>query len=106
LAEKTNACCVYIFKEDVPPIEYKKGSIVYDNRVIKPVVKEVYIDNEKIVGLKKKNECCYLTKSEKRFNTKNGCFEIYKESGVVLDGLTAEELNDMDISIHSMKKIL
>jgi len=103
--EKTNSCCVFIFKKNVAP-KQNSNVIVFDNRVIKPLVKELFFDNEKIVGLKVENECCFLSGDEKKNNTKNGYFIIYKKKDFITDGLTKQELRDMNVSIDKMEKVL
>ena len=56
--ERTNACCVFIYSKKVPPLQ--NGNIVtYDNRIIKPLVTELYVNEDEIIGYKKKNTCCY-----------------------------------------------
>ena len=102
---RTNACCIFVFKQDVNPIIIGNKTI-YDTRIVKPVVKELYIDDKYIVGLKISNECCYLDVYEKKHNTPNGYFIINKKSGEVMTGLKKEDLKRYGININKMKEVL
>ncbi len=103
--ERTNSCCIFILNKNVKPKKVGKSKI-YDNRVIKPLIKKLYIDKEKIVGYKVNNQCCYLTEHEKRNQIKNGYFILYKKSGFIYDGLDEKKLLELNISIDKMKKII
>lgn len=103
--ERTNACCIFIFNKNVQPVKVG-DTILYDNRIVKPLVKKLYIDKERIVGYKVDNQCCYLTEYEKRNQIKNGYFVLYKKSGYMRDGLDEEKLMELNISINKMKKII
>ena len=102
--ERTNACCVFVMKEE------EKLTIASSNeclgRLIKPQVKRLYINGTIIVGLKVSNECCYLDECEKKHNTPNGYFIINKKSGEVMTGLKREDLKLYGININKMKEIL
>jgi len=97
--ERTNACCIFVAKKNT-----KSGFGM--TRTIKPLVTELYVDETKIVGVKSKNQCCYLTEDEKADITPNGYFIIYKKDGLILSGLSQEELKDRNISIKKMEEIL
>lgn len=105
ILEKTNTCCIFILKKNVKPA--KEGNIIfYDTRVIKPKIKELYINNSYIVGLKVSNKCCYLTEYEKRHNTPNGYFIINKNSEKIISGLKKVELKKYKIQLGKMIKVL
>ena len=103
--ERTNGCCIFIFKDEVKPKNYKNIT-VYDGRVIKPFVRDLYLDKEKIVGYKVDNKCCYLSEEEKAFNTQNGYFIIYKNSDKIVTGLSTQELLELNIFLNKMKEVL
>jgi len=103
--ERTNSCCIFIFKKNTQPVKVG-NTILYDNRVVKPLIKKLYIDKEKVVGYKISNQCCYLSEYEKRNQIKNGYFVLYKKSGYISDGLDEERLIELNISINKMKKII
>jgi hypothetical protein len=103
--EKTNSCCIFIFSRDTQPVKVE-DTILHDNRVVKPQVKKLYIDKEKIVGYKVNNQCCYLTEYEKKHQIKNGYFIIYKKTGLIYVGLDEKNLIKLNISISKMKKII
>ena len=103
--ERTNACCIFIFNKNVQPVTIG-NTTVHDTQVVKPLVKKIYIDKEKIVGYKVNNQCCYLDEYEKRNQTKNGYFVLYKKSGYIRDGLDEKKLMELNISINKMEKIL
>lgn len=105
ILERTNACCIFIYKKDVNPTKIGK-SIYYDNRIIKPMIKRLYINQEHIVGYKANNNCCYLSKFEKEHDTPNGYFIIYKNNGKTISGLDKKELIEYDIKLKSMKQII
>jgi len=103
--ERTNSCCIFIFNKNIQP-ERVGNTMLYDNRVVKPLIKKLYIDKEKIVGYKVSNQCCYLTEYETRNQIKNGYFILYKKSGYIRDGLDEKKLMELNVSINKMKKII
>jgi len=81
---KTNACCIFIFNEEIEAT--KVGHMTYyDTSVIKPMVKKIWHNNEIIIGYKEKNECCFLAEYEKE--NPNGYFIINKRTQNITDGL-------------------
>jgi len=88
---KTNACCIYIFNEEIQAT--KIGNITYyDNRIIKPMIKKIWYNNEIIIGYKEKNECCFLDDYEKE--NPNGYFIINKKNQEIIDGLDRKTFLD------------
>lgn len=102
--ERTDSCCIFIFNNHVKPTKVG-DSILYDNRVVKPLIKKLYIDNEKIIGYKVSNQCCYLTEFETKNQIKNGYFILYKKNGYIDDGLDEKQLMELNISFIKMKSI-
>jgi len=103
--ERTNACCIFVFKGNVHPT-IEGNTVTKDTRIIKPVVKELFINDMYIVGLKVDNQCCYLSDYEKKHNTPNGYFIINKNNGEITAGLKKSELAKYNIKFNKMKKIL
>ena len=102
--ERTNACCIFVMRKQEDVELVSAGESI--GRDIKPIVKELYINNTYITGLKESNKCCYLDEDEKKHNTPNGYFIINKTNGKMVTGLKKYELKKYNIELRKMKKIL
>lgn len=101
--ERTNACCIFIMKNENLAVVDSNDSV---GRLIKPQIKKLYTDGTYIVGLKVSNKCCYLDEDEKKHNTPNGYFIINKVNGEVKTGLKKDDLIRYGIKLKKMKEVL